>query len=40
VELRRVQPDISLHWIATEMPFRHEAERACYLEGFRRAGLR
>jgi TolB-like protein len=39
VELRRVQPDISLAWIASEMPFQHEAERACYLEGFRRAGL-
>jgi hypothetical protein len=39
VELRRVQPDISLQWIAKEMPFKHEAERASYLEGFRRAGL-
>jgi TolB-like protein len=39
-ELRRVQPDISLAWIASEMPFQHEAERASYVEAFRRAGLR
>jgi tetratricopeptide (TPR) repeat protein len=39
-ELCRVQPDISLQWIATEMPFRHEAERERYVEAFRRAGLR
>jgi TolB-like protein/cytochrome c-type biogenesis protein CcmH/NrfG len=39
-ELRRVQPNISLEWIANEMPFKHEDDRVCYLEGFRRAGLR
>jgi TolB-like protein/cytochrome c-type biogenesis protein CcmH/NrfG len=39
-ELRRVQPNISLEWIANEMPFKHEEDRVCYLEGFRRAGLR
>jgi tetratricopeptide (TPR) repeat protein len=39
-ELRRVQPDISLEWISDEMPFKHEKDRVCYLDGFRRAGLR
>jgi hypothetical protein len=39
-ELRRVQPDISLDWISRDMPFKHEQDRVCYLEGFRRAGLR
>jgi tetratricopeptide (TPR) repeat protein len=38
-ELRRVQPNISLEWIAKEMPIRQDAERKHYLEGFRRAGL-
>jgi hypothetical protein len=38
-ELRRTQPNISLAWIASEMPFRQDAEREHYLEGFRRAGL-
>ncbi len=38
-ELRRAQPNISLGWIAKEMPIRHGAEREHYLEGFRRAGL-
>jgi TolB-like protein len=38
-ELRRAQPNISLGWIAKEMPIRHDAEREHYLEGFRRAGL-
>jgi tetratricopeptide (TPR) repeat protein len=39
-ELRRVQPNISLEWIASEMPFEHDENRECYLNGFRRAGLR
>ena len=39
LELRRVQPNISLAWIAKEMPIMLEAEREHYLEGFRRAGL-
>jgi TolB-like protein/cytochrome c-type biogenesis protein CcmH/NrfG len=39
-ELRRAQPNISLAWIASFMPIRHEADRAHYLEGFRRAGLK
>jgi len=38
-ELKRAQPDISLAWIAEQMPIRHDAEREHYLEGFRRAGL-
>ena len=37
--LLRVQPNISLAWIATNMPIREQAERDHYLEGFRRAGL-
>jgi TolB-like protein/cytochrome c-type biogenesis protein CcmH/NrfG len=39
-ELRRTQPNISLHWIATQLPWRSDADREHYLEGFRRAGLR
>jgi TolB-like protein len=38
-ELRRVQPNISLAWIANQMPIKHEADREHYLEGFRRAGM-
>jgi len=38
-ELRRVQPNVSLAWIAKEMPIKKEAEREHYLEAFRRAGL-
>ncbi len=38
-ELRRAQPNISLAWIASEMPIREDADREHYLEGFRRAGL-
>jgi TolB-like protein/Tfp pilus assembly protein PilF len=38
-ELRRAQPNISLAWIASQMPMRLEAEREHYLEAFRRAGL-
>ncbi len=39
LELRRVQPNISLDWLANQMPFKHDADRTHYLEGFRRAGL-
>jgi TolB-like protein len=39
-ELRRAQPNISLSWIATQMPIKQDAEREHYLEGFRRAGLK
>jgi tetratricopeptide (TPR) repeat protein len=38
-ELRRAQPNISLGWIASQMPIKLEADREHYLEGFRRAGL-
>jgi TolB-like protein/Tfp pilus assembly protein PilF len=38
-ELRRAQPNISLAWIASQMPMQREAEREHYLEAFRRAGL-
>ena len=38
-ELRRTQPDISLAWVETQMLVKEPAERAHYLEAFRRAGL-
>jgi tetratricopeptide (TPR) repeat protein len=38
-ELRRAQPNISLAWIANQMPIRQDADREHYLEAFRRAGL-
>ena len=38
-ELRRAQPNISLAWIAANMPIRHAAERDHYVEAFRKAGL-
>jgi hypothetical protein len=38
-ELRRNQPNISLAWIAREIPTKLDAERDHYVEGFRRAGL-
>ena len=38
-ELRRAQPNISLGWIAKQMPIQQDAEREHYLEGFRRSGL-
>jgi hypothetical protein len=38
-ELRRTQPNISLSWIATQLPWRGDEDREHYLEGFRRAGL-
>jgi TolB-like protein/Tfp pilus assembly protein PilF len=38
-ELRRVQPNISLAWIASDLPMKEPADREHYLEGFRRAGL-
>jgi TolB-like protein/cytochrome c-type biogenesis protein CcmH/NrfG len=38
-ELRRAQPNISLAWIASEMPIGSDTERAHYVEAFRRAGL-
>jgi TolB-like protein len=38
-QLRRTQPNISLAWIATQLPWKHDSDREHYLEGFRRAGL-
>jgi hypothetical protein len=38
-ELRRAQPNISLRWIASEMPIKLDSDREHYLEAFRRAGL-
>ena len=38
-ELRRVQPNISMAWLAHQMPFQHDADRKHYLDGFRQAGL-
>ena len=38
-ELRRAQPNISLAWIAKEMPIRDAAEMEHYLDGLRSAGL-
>jgi TolB-like protein/Tfp pilus assembly protein PilF len=38
-ELRRVQPNISLAWIAHQMPIKLDADLDHYLEGFRHAGL-
>jgi tetratricopeptide (TPR) repeat protein len=39
LELRRAQPNISLAWIAKQIPFKLDVDRDRYLEGFRRAGL-
>jgi TolB-like protein/cytochrome c-type biogenesis protein CcmH/NrfG len=39
LELRRAQPNVSLAWIAKEIPFKRDVDRDLYLEGFRRAGL-
>jgi tetratricopeptide (TPR) repeat protein len=39
LELRRAQPNVSLAWIAKEMPIKHDIDREHYVEGFRRAGL-
>jgi TolB-like protein len=39
-ELRRVQPNISLAWLASQLLWPQEAEREHYLEAFRRAGLK
>lgn len=39
LELRRAQPNISLDWVANQMPFKHDPDRMHYLEGFRRAGM-
>jgi hypothetical protein len=38
-ELRRAHPDVSLAWIARELPLPDEAEVRHFLEALRRAGL-
>jgi TolB-like protein/cytochrome c-type biogenesis protein CcmH/NrfG len=38
--LLRAQPNISLAWIASEMPIKEPADRERYMEGLRRAGLK
>jgi TolB-like protein/cytochrome c-type biogenesis protein CcmH/NrfG len=38
-DLLRAQPNLSLAWLASEMPIQTDAERDHYLEAFRRAGL-
>jgi len=38
-ELRRSQSNISLAWIANQMPIKDDADREHYLDGLRRAGL-
>ena len=38
-ELRRAQPNISLAWIANQLPWKLDSDREHYLEAFRRAGL-
>ncbi len=38
-ELRRAQPNVSLAWIANQMPWRYSADCDHYLEGLRGAGL-
>ena len=38
-ELRRAQPNISLAWIASQMPMKLDSDREHYLGAFRRAGL-
>ena len=37
--LLRAQPNISLQWMANDMPIREAADRERYVEGLRRAGL-
>ena len=38
-ELRAVQPNISLAWLAEQMPIQDASDRDHYLDAFRRAGL-
>jgi TolB-like protein/Tfp pilus assembly protein PilF len=38
-ELRRVQPNISLAWVARQLPLKGIGQREDFLEGLRRAGL-
>ncbi|HZD88810.1 MAG TPA: hypothetical protein VE224_01820, partial [Pseudolabrys sp.] len=38
-DLQRAQPNVSLDWIAANMPIRHADECTHYVEAFRKAGL-
>jgi TolB-like protein/Tfp pilus assembly protein PilF len=38
-DLQRAQPNISIAWMADNLPIRDDADRDHYLEAFRRAGL-
>jgi len=38
-ELRRVRPNISLDWVATQLPIKQEADWEHYLNGLRLTGL-
>jgi hypothetical protein len=38
-ELHRAQPNISLDWLAANLPIRDDTEREHYLQAFRKAGL-
>jgi len=38
--LRQAQPNISLEWIARELPMKQAEDREHYLDGLRRAGLK
>jgi len=38
-ELRRAQPNVSLAWVASQLPLKLAQEREHFLEGLRRAGL-
>ena len=38
--LRQVQPNVSLEWVARELPMKRSEDREHYLDGLRRAGLK
>jgi hypothetical protein len=38
-DLSRVQPNISLAWLKSNLPIRDGTELEHYIEGFRKAGL-
>ena len=38
--LREAQPNVSLAWIARELPMKRSEDREHYLDGLRRAGLK
>jgi hypothetical protein len=38
--LRQAQPNVSLAWIARELPMKRSEDREHYVDGLRRAGLK